>query len=289
MRQAGIRGVPSALLAPSLIVIFLFVMVPILLVLLYSFKSGLGPRSVDTALTLRSWKEFFSDSYYFSTLLDTFQLALVTTLLCLVFGFIPALVLSRMSSRLRWLLVIALFLPSWIASLVRTMSWISVLGRNGVVNTLLMEAGIIEAPMRLLYNDLSVYLGMVHTVLPLMILNIFIGLQAVDRNVVDAARTLGATQWQAFWAVTWPLTLPSVYAGCMLCFIITSGAYVVPMLLGGAGTNFYPNLIFEAIIKQLDWPMGAALSIVFIVFVGGAIALYGRYMGISSLLREARS
>lgn len=275
------------LIAPSLLIIIAFVLFPMVIIVFYSFRTDFGNRS-SPDLTLRNWVEFFTDGFYFSILLDTVRLCAVTTLVCLLVGYVPAYYLSRLTSKWRWLLLLLLFLPSWIASMVRTMSWISVLGRNGVVNTTLMQLGLIEQPLPLLYNNFSVYIGVVHNVLPIMILNIFVGLQAVDRNLVDAARTLGASNWRAFVEVTWPLSLPSVMAGSLLCFIITAGAYVVPMLLGGVGSIYFPNLIYQSIIQQLDWPMGATLSTVFIVLIGSSIALYARFMGLSNIMRGAR-
>jgi spermidine/putrescine transport system permease protein len=145
----------------------------------------------------------------------------------------------------------------------------------------------VSAPLPLLYNEFSVHIGIIQYLLPLMIINIYIGLQYVDRNVVDAARTLGANPVAAFWKVTFPLALPGLSAGCLLSFILAMGAYITPMILGGPGATFYANLVYETVVQEQDWPFGAVLSLVVVFFLSAGLLLYARLAGLSRMFRDA--
>lgn len=281
-------AIPWCLLAPALCCIAAFVVAPILCVGIYSFWSHLPTGAVSTTLTLENWQELLTDPFYGSILLKTIRLAAVSTAICAVLGYGPAYYLTLQPARRRAAFVLLLFLPSWISYVVRSMSWLHILGRTGLVNTLLLDAGVITTPLPLLYNDFSVYVGIIQYLLPLMIINIYIGLQFIDPNVVDAARTLGANSVQAFWAVTFPLALPGLSAGCLLAFILAMGAYITPMVLGGPGATYYANLVYDTVISQQDWPFGATLSLVVVFFLALSLYGYARLSGLSQMFREAR-
>ena len=269
--------------------ILALVVFPVAVIGAYSFWEVNMRGVVTNYFTLNSWADLFTDTYYFYMLLRTLQMSLIVTIIAMIVGYIPAYFLTMVSPSARGFLVLLLFLPSWISYVVRTMSWVPVLGRNGVVNGFLLEYGLIDQPLMLLYNDVAVYIGLVHFVLPIMILNIFIGLQAIDRNVLSAARTLGATGFYAFRTVTFPLALPGLAAGCLLCFILSTGAYITPMILGGPGSKFYASMLYDTIIVQLDWSIGAMLALVLTVMLIAVIYIYSRFIGLSSVLKAMRS
>ena len=289
---AGTAGDPSALawalVGPALCCVVAFVLAPILCIGVYSFWTRLETGAVQFTFTLDNWHEFFRDPFYAVILLRTLRLAAVTTLLCAVVGYGPAYYITLVSPSRRAILVILLFLPSWISYIVRSMSWLPILGKEGLFNTLLLSSGLIAEPLPLLYNDFSIYVGLVQFLLPLMIINIYIGLQTVDRKIVDAARTLGASPTRAFFAVTFPLALPGLAAGCLLTFILAMGAYITPMILGGPGTTYYANLVFNTFVEHQDWPLGATLSLVIIFFLIMGLAGYAQLAGLSTMFREIR-
>jgi spermidine/putrescine transport system permease protein len=277
-----------ALVTPALCCVTAFVLAPILCTGIYSFWTRLPTGAVQFSFTLQHWRELFGDPFYMIILLRTLRLAAVVTLICVVIGYGPAYYITLVSPSRRALLIVLLFLPSWISYIVRSMSWLPILGKEGLFNSLLNRWGIISEPLPLLFNDFSVYVGLVQFLLPLMIINIYIGLQAVDRKVVDAARTLGATPLQAFLAVTFPLALPGLAAGCLLTFILAMGAYITPQILGGPGTTYYANLVFETFVSHQDWPFGATLSLVIIFFLLVGLIGYARLAGLSMMFREVR-
>lgn len=154
------------------------------------------------------------------------------------------------------------------------------------MNYVLMQLGIVDEPLQLLYNEPSVILGLMHYLLPFMILNVYVSLSGIDGNLVAAARTLGATPFGAFLKVTLPLSMPGLAAGSLLCFVLGAGTYITPLILGGPTNAMFANLIFEAIIIQLNWPLGAALSIVLLVVLGAMVTLYGRLMGLNQISKS---
>jgi spermidine/putrescine transport system permease protein len=272
-------------LAPSFVIVAALIAVPIGCLGIYSFWSLQDNGLIAHGLTLSTWAQFFADSYFVEIFIKTLRLALLSTLICALIGYPPAYFLTIVGRRTRGMLIMLLFLPTWISYVVRTMSWIPVLGKDGLVNGVLMKLGLISAPAHLLYNNISVYMGMVHFLLPIMILNIFIGLQTVDANLVHAARTLGAKNWYAFRTVIFPLALPGLAAGGLLCFILATGAYITPMLLGGPSSKYFSNVLFDTIVTQLDWPTGAAMSLVLAVMLMILVYLYSRVIGIATIVR----
>jgi spermidine/putrescine transport system permease protein len=145
--------------------------------------------------------------------------------------------------------------------------------------------GIIDEPIQMLYNETTVILGLVHFLLPFMVLNIFVSLEGIDTNLEDAANSLGATRWQGFLQVTLPLSLPGLAAGGLLCFVLAAGTYITPVILGGPRDAMFANLVYEAIIRQLNWPLGSALSLMLLVVLGVLVLIYNRYLGMAQLAK----
>lgn len=280
--------VPWLLLGPAIAAVIIFTLGPILFIGAYSVMTRLPSGVVTGELTLDSWRYLFSDLFYVQVLAKTVWMAFVATLLCALIGYAPACFLVRQRPSIRNFLLLLIFLPSWISYVIRTMAWYPILSREGLVNKGLEDLGLISAPLQLLYNDYSVYIGVIQYVLPFMIINIYVGLQSVDQNLVSAARTLGASAPKAFMTVTFPLAFPGLAAGSLLCFILAMGTYVTPMLLGGTSTTYYAKLIYDSIIVQNDWPVGAAVSIVLIAFLAAVVAVYAGKFSLSHVLKGGR-
>ncbi|WP_070988881.1 ABC transporter permease [Halofilum ochraceum] len=279
---------PWVLLAPALTAVTFLLLIPILFVVVYSFwlRTSIGDEQVG--FYLDNWQKVLGDAFYRDILFQTLRIAAVSTLLCIVMGYVPAYFLAYANTRHKVLLILLLMLPFWISYIIRTMSWIHVLGASGIVNTVLQWLGIIGEPIQMLYNEMSVVLGLVHFLLPFMVLNIYVSLEGIDRNLTDAAKSLGCTGWQAFREVTLPLSLPGLGAGTILCFVLAAGTYITPMVLGGPGDAMFANLVFEAIITQLNWPLGSALSLVLLILLGALVMIYTRYLGIDQIAKSFR-
>jgi spermidine/putrescine transport system permease protein len=282
----GARRTPWLLLSPSLTTISLLLIVPMMFIVVYSFWLRTATGADQVGFYLDNWIEVLGDRFYRDILFQTFLIAFYTTVICAVVGYIPAYFVAntRMSSKA--FLLILLMLPFWISYIIRTMSWINILGTSGALNTLLLSLGIIDDPIQMLYNQQTVVLGLVHYLLPFMILNVYVSLDGIDKNLTEAAQSLGCTGWQAFREVTLPLSLPGLGAGSLLCFVLAAGTYITPVVLGGPRDAMFANLVFEAIVTQLNWPLGSALSLVLLALLGALVVIYTRYLGIDQIAKS---
>ena len=276
---------PWALLAPSLTAVFFLLVVPICFVIVYSFWLR-APSGADIpAFQFGNYAKFFEDFFYPSILLSTLRVALETVILCLIFGYIPAYFFYKTTSRFKPFLMLIVMLPFWISFIIRTLSWINILGDSGLINHLLLKFHVISSPLAMLYNEGAVIMGLLQYLLPFMILNIYVSLDGIDKSLTEAAKSLGCTEWQAFKEVTLPLSMPGVSAGCLLVFVLTCGTYLPPMILGGPGNEMIANLIFKRVIGTLDWPFGSAISVILMVLLMVIVYTYNRYMGIGQIFK----
>ena len=274
-----------ALVAPAVLLIVLLLVLPIIVMAAYSFFTFVTAGVETATLTLANWHEFLTDSYYHGFLLKTVRVGATTAAICAVLGYFPAYFIWATGFKHKWLLLLLLIVPFWISFTIRTFSWIHILGEQGLINVVLLRLGIIHEPLQMLYTEGAVIMGLVHFLLPYMILNVYVSLEGIDRSLLSAARSMGCTSAQAFREVTLPLSLPGLGAGLLLCFVLAAGSYVTPQLLGGSRDALFGNLIYDTIMSQLNWPMGATLSLVLFVLLGLAAMAYSRYMGLSQIMK----
>jgi spermidine/putrescine transport system permease protein len=276
---------PWYLLSPALVSITLMVVVPMCFILVYSFYENIDLAVDEVAFQFSNWQELLTDNYYHYAIWKTLWMAIVVTVAAAILGYVPAYYIARTKFRHKWLLLLLLILPFWVSFIIRTLSWIHILGNQGAINGILQAWGIIDEPLSMMFNQFAVVIGFIHVFLPFMILNVYVSLDGIDDNLEPAARTLGCTPWQAFREVTLPLSLPGLAAGSLLVFVLTAGSYVTPLILGGPGDFLFGNLIFDAVISELNWPMGATLSFALLVILGTVVVIYSRLMGLNQLTR----
>jgi spermidine/putrescine transport system permease protein len=279
---------PFALLAPALSAVFFLLVIPVCFIVVYSFWLRAPTGSDIPAFQFGNYGKFFADFFYPYVLIRTIRVSLECVALCLVMGYIPAYFFYRSTTRFKALLLLLIMLPFWISFIIRTMSWINILGDTGLINHVLLRLGILSSPLGMLYNEGSVLMGLIQYLLPFMILNIYVSLEGIDKSLLEAARSMGCTEWQAFKEVTLPLSLPGVSAGCLLVFVLTAGTYLPPMILGGPGNEMIANLIFKRVIGTLDWPFGSAISVILLLLLGMIVWIYNRYLGISQIFKTLR-
>ncbi|RKF14698.1 ABC transporter permease [Roseovarius spongiae] len=282
--EARERRQPWILLSPALTAITLLLFIPLVFIAVYSFWLRTATGADQVGFFLDNWQEALTDRFYRDILLYTLKIAAITTILCAVMGYPAAYFIARSKGN-KAILLLLLMLPFWISYIIRTMSWINILGVSGALNTFLLWIGIIDEPLQMLYNQATVVLGLIHFLLPFMVLNVFVSLDGIDETLEDAANSLGATRWQAFLQVTLPLSLPGLAAGGLLCFVLGAGTYITPLVLGGPSDAMFANLVFEAIITQLNWPLGSALSLMLLVVLGLLVMVYNRYLGMAQLMK----
>ena len=217
--------------------------------------------------TADNFKFLLTDKLYIITYLKSVFMAATATILCLLLGFPMAYGIARAGSAARSILLLLVILPFWISFLLRVYAWMGLLNNHGVINNFLMWLGIIDQPLQLIYTDFAIYIGLVYSYLPFMILPLYAILERMDLNLVDAALDLGARPSQAFRDVTWPLARPGVIAGCLLVFIPAMGEYVIPYLLGGPESLMIGRVLFDEFFVNRDWPLASSVAIVLLMLL----------------------
>ena len=260
----------AALVGPATIIVLVVLVLPMALMLRYSFNRFVPGKFMVEAVTVENYVKFATDPYYRGVLWTTVEVSLLCTLVSLAGGFPVASFLARTQSRFKSLLIMLVVLPLLVGNVVRAAGWIVVLGTKGVVNTLLLKFGLADQPLRLLYTEGSVVVGIIAVVLPYMILTLQSVLEGIDPSLEEAALNLGASRLRAFLRVTLPLALPGVAAGTALVFILCMNAYATPVLLGGPSFHMMAPSLFDQISTASNWPFGAALAF---VLVGATLVL----------------
>jgi ABC-type spermidine/putrescine transport system permease subunit I len=269
---------PILLVLPSCVFLLIFYFYPLVHLIPQSFTDG--------GISLRQFNRLFRDSLALDTLLSTFKIALLVTAITLGLGYPVAYLISRVRTSTAALLLAVIVLSFWISILVRTYSWMVLLQRFGIVNQGLMALGLLTQPIKLMYNQFAVSVGMVHILLPFMILPIYASLKAIDQNLLLAAMTLGASPRKAFLRVTLPLSANGIAAGVLLVFVQGLGFYVTPMLLGGPQTLMVSSLIDRQMFNYLDWQYGSAISLVLLVCTVLFMLVFDRFFGLEMLSKR---
>lgn len=214
------------------------------------------------------------DSLYYKAYLSSVKIAAVSTFLALLIGFPLAYGMARAPLTLRPTLLMLVILPFWTSFLIRVYAWIAILKPEGLLNQFLMSLNIIDTPLTILNTDTAIYIGIVYSYLPFMVLPIYSALEKMDYSLIEAAQDLGCTPLKAFWKITFPLALPGVIAGSMLVFIPAIGEFVIPDLLGGSSTLMIGKTLWSEFFSNRDWPVSAAVAVVLLVILVIPIVLF---------------
>lgn len=273
-RESRTGGILLAL--PALLWLGLFFLLPLIFVVVISFLTRGAGGSAVLPFTLAQYTRVF-DTFWI-ILQRTLVTAFVTTIICLVAGYPLAYFITKRQTNFgKQFALFLVILPFWTNFLIRTYAWRVILGREGIINSTLMNAGIITEPLTLLNTEFAVILGLVYGFLPFMVLPIYASLSRFDFRFIEAANDLGANDWTAFWRIMLPLTMPGVVAGCILVFIPAIGTFVTSDLLGGTKGLMIGNLIQGQYSGNGNMPLGAALSVVMMLCVVIALVFYVRF------------
>ncbi len=235
-----------------------------------------GLKDFLAGLSLDNYRLLASDDLYLGSYLRSLTIAALSTLMLLVAGFPIAYALTRMPPRLQPVLVVLVILPFWTSFLIRVYAWMTILQREGLLNQALLALGVIDEPLAWLASDTAIYIGIVYSYLPFMVLPIYATLEKLDESLLEAAADLGARPWKAFWLVTVPLALPGVAAGALLCFIPIVGEFVIPDLLGGSESQMIGQVLWTEFFSNRDWPVASALAVMLLGLLVLPIVLYER-------------
>jgi putative spermidine/putrescine transport system permease protein len=247
----------SALALPALLFLGVFFIIPLVAM---SVRSVTDPPGAGLA----NYEQFFSEQAFVKVLINTFWIALLSTVTCLVIGYPYAYLMTVVPGRIAGLLLIAVLLPFWSSLLVRTFAWQVILRDTGIINRFLLDLGVISEPLTLIRTTAGVILGMSHILLPFMVLPLYAVMRRIDPEFGRAAANLGAAPATAFLRVFLPLSLPGILAGCLLVFVLALGFYITPALLGGLRDQMISQLIVQQIQQRLDWGFGTAMSVLLV-------------------------
>ncbi len=237
---------------------------------------SLGDSVYNLKISLYNYFTILTDDYYFGAFLKSLKIASISTLLTLLVAFPMAYAMAKSPKHLRGLLLMLVILPFWSSFLIRTYALIGILKDQGLLNDLLIKIGLISEPLHILNTDIAVYIGIVYSYLPFMVLPIYATLEKMDWTLMEAAADLGANKLTAFWKIVVPLSKTGILAGCFLVFIPAIGEFVIPDLLGGADTIMIGKVLWTEFFNNIDWTMASAVAIVLLLVLVGPIVLYQR-------------
>lgn len=252
----------------------LFVLVPNLMIIGTSFLTRDEANLIELTFTLDNYVRLF-DPLYAKVLMHSFYMAIIATLLCLIIGYPFAYIVAKMPEKWRPFMLFLVIVPFWTNSLIRTYGLKIVLGTQGILNKSLMAMDIIDKPLRLMYTETAVMIGLVYILLPFMILPLYSAIEKLDNTYIEAAKDLGASKLQTITKVILPLTMPGIIGGCLLVLLPALGMFYISDLLGGAKNLLIGNVIKSQVLNARDWPFGAATSIALTIAM--AIMLYAYY------------
>lgn len=252
-----------------------FALLPTSLVIITSFLHRHPITLISLPITLQNYLHLFNTAYL-RIFLKSFEIAGVSTFLCLLIAYPFSYLIAQTKLRYRSLLLLLVIIPFWTSSLIRTYAIMAILKTKGIINELLLFTGLIHHPLQLLYSDTAVFIGLVYDLLPFMILPLYANIEKLDHTLIDAARDLGAKKITIFYKIILPLTLPGILAGTMLVFLPAMTLFFVPVMLGGAKSLLLGNLIQNQFLTLINWPMGAATSVLLLLIMGILLSIYWR-------------
>ncbi len=235
-----------------------------------------GIADFVSQLDLENFVFLTSDDLYWKAYLSSLRIALIATMLTLLVGYPVAYAMARAPEGWRPTLLMLVILPFWTSFLIRVYSWMGILAEEGYLNQALLALGLIGEPLAILNTNVAVYIGIVYTYVPFMILPIYATLEKMDGSLLEAAEDLGCSRLSAFWLVTIPLSVPGIVAGCFLVFIPTIGEFVIPSLLGGSETLMIGKVLWEEFFNNRDWPVASAVAVILLVILILPIVLFQR-------------
>jgi putrescine transport system permease protein len=268
--------------------LFMFFILPFAIVLKISFAEAdvaippyteiysYAEQQFQILLNLGNYLMLVSDELYLSAYLGSLKMATISTILCLLIGYPMAYAIARAPKEMQTVYVLLIMMPTWTAILIRVYAWMGILSNNGLLNGALMGMGLIDEPLVILNTNLAVYIGVVYSYLPFMVLPLYANLVKHDLSLLEAASDLGARSLTSFWKITVPLSKNGIIAGSMLVFIPVVGEFVIPEMLGGPETLMIGKVLWQEFFNNRDWPVASALAVVMLVILMVPIVLFNR-------------
>jgi spermidine/putrescine transport system permease protein len=264
--------------------IFLFLFLPMTVIVVISFSVPGDFGNVIYEFTLQNYERFWNATVYQNIVVESLTYGVIVTVLSLPTGYTAGYFLGRSKTDWKWILLGLVVLQYWVPFIIRTYAWIIILSNNGVINQLLLGLGAISTPLNVMYSDFSMILGLTVSLLPFMILPVYVSVSTIEEDQIHAAKTLGATDFRAFREITLPQSLPGIVSGVLFVFIISAGAFLAPTLLGGPGTRMIAPVIETVFLLDFNWPFAAALSVIYFLIIAFLLYLFTRRVDLEEAL-----
>ncbi len=253
------------LFAPFALWLLLLIILPHINIILLSLNEKISAGKYTYSFA--NYTEFFMEPIYWNTLLRTGVMSILVTFITLIIGFPVAYYIAKIARKqTKTALFLLCLIPLWVSDLVRSFGWIVLLRETGVISGLLQSTGIVDGPVEMLYNDATVIVGLVYTVMLFMIVPLVSTLDGMDDSLIEAGYNLGGSRWTVLWRIIVPYAMPGIISGCIVVFMLTAGSYLTPVLLGGKNSQWFTEQIYEQFITRFNWESGAAFGVLLLVF-----------------------
>jgi putative spermidine/putrescine transport system permease protein len=259
------RAVPYWLSAPTALVFFGLVIIPIVMTVLLSFYDWGQYKGIVPEFTLKNWREIAGDDYFYGIFLRTFRIALITTCIAILIGVPEAYILNRLAPRWRGVFLLVILGPLLISVVARTLGWALLLGSTGIVNLALVESGILREPLEFMFTETGVVVALTHVLVPFMILSVWTALQRLDPSVENASTSLGAGPFTVWRRIVLPQIIPGILSGAVIVFSLAASAFASPAIIGGRRLKVVSTLAYDEFLNTLNWPLGAAVVTLLLV------------------------
>jgi len=280
-----VRSKNTNLIYPGLLWFFIFFLLPLSVIFIYAVTTRTPGSGEPIKITFENFLVIFQKKHYLIILLRSLKISLLTTVFSIIFSYPVAFFLAK-RTRFDKVLIVVLMIPFWINYLIRTFAWKLILSENGVLNQLLLWLKFIDEPLRILYSQTSVLLGLIYTYTPMMVLPLYASLLRIDDSLMEASMDLGASRARAFFDVTFKLSLTGIFAGTLLVFIPSLGSFAIPAILGGTDSVMIGNIIENQFGKVGDWNLGSAFTIALALLSIALVLFYSRLFGLESIYKN---
>ena len=270
--ETGRGGLAPWLLAGPAFLLFVgIVLVPIVMTGLLSFYDWGPYKGIETVMTLKNWREIMTDWYFFDIFLRTFRIAVLVTIISALIGTTEAYILNRMEKPWRSFFLVIVLGPLLISVVARTLGWALLFGSTGLINAALVRFGLVASPMQFMFTETGVVIGLVHVLVPFVVISVWASLQRLDPQIENAAVSLGGSPFSVFRRIILPQVMPGVLSGAIVVFALAASAFATPAIIGGRRLKVASTLAYDEFLNTLNWPLGAAVAVLLLVGLAAII------------------
>jgi len=256
---------PWLLAGPALLLFIGIVLVPIVMTVLLSFHDWGQYKGIEPIITLKNWREIATDSYFFEIFLRTFRIALLTTVISVLIGAPEAYILNRMAAPWRGVFLVIVLGPLLISVVARTLGWALLFGSTGLINVALVRLGVVATPVQFMFTETGVVIGLVHVLVPFVVISVWASLQRLDPQVENAAVSLGGSSLTVLRRIVLPQVMPGILSGAIVVFALAASAFATPAIIGGRRLKVASTLAYDEFLNTLNWPLGAAVAVLLLI------------------------